>query len=180
MRLTHGPQHDLVGLGVVLHSHRGVLGREPTQRSGQLVLLVAPGGGDSHRKPRIRPLPRFDEQSVGRLAARAACSIRQPSPTCFSPPMTKSRGMKTSFPSVGPFWKNVMAGRWRRPVVTPGKFVGISATVMPRCEAAAQQPSQNSQSQFRPVGQTGSRWAMLPPLPSISTGTHRTVPIRAV
>ena len=37
--LAHRPQHDLVGLGVVLQPHRRVLGDQPLQRAGQLVLV---------------------------------------------------------------------------------------------------------------------------------------------
>ena len=41
-------------------------------------------------------------------------------------------GMKTSLPWLGPFWKAWCAGKWRRPISTPGKVVGMRATVMPR------------------------------------------------
>ena len=50
--------------------------------------------------------------------------------------------------------------------------------VMQRCEAAAQKPTPNSQSQLRPMGQTGSIWGIVPPLAIIRTGTQINVPIK--
>ena len=55
-----------------------------------------------------------------RPAARHSISMRQPWPTIFSPPITQSIGMKTSWPQFGPFGKAAPDGRWRRPISTPG------------------------------------------------------------
>src|SRR6266498_5357533 len=66
-----------------------------------------------------------------RPAASALINIFQPLPACATPPMMLSSGMKTSRPTVGPFWNTIIVGRCRRPISTPGKFVGTSATVMP-------------------------------------------------
>jgi hypothetical protein len=46
--LAHRPQHHLVGLRVVLHPHRHVLGDDPLQRAGELVLVALVGGVDRH------------------------------------------------------------------------------------------------------------------------------------
>jgi hypothetical protein len=39
MRLAHAPQHQLVGLGVVLDPDRRVLGGHPAEGLGELVLV---------------------------------------------------------------------------------------------------------------------------------------------
>ena len=46
--LAHRPQHDLVGLRVVLHPHGHVLGDDPLQRARELVLVALVGGVDRH------------------------------------------------------------------------------------------------------------------------------------
>ncbi len=66
-----------------------------------------------------------------RPAASALISIFQPWPACSLPPITWSRGMKTSWPSTGPFWNIWKEGRWPPDRGMPGRFVGTSATVMP-------------------------------------------------
>gem|GEM_PF-6301544 len=68
---------------------------------------------------------------IPRPAASALMSICQPWPARSWPPMRASSGTKTSQPRLGPFWKNCMAGTWRRPISTPGASVGTSATEMP-------------------------------------------------
>ncbi len=57
--------------------------------------------------------------------------MRQPWPAIFDPPMIQSKGMNTSLPQFGPFWNTAFRGLWRRPMLTPGVWLGTSAQVMP-------------------------------------------------
>lgn len=68
---------------------------------------------------------------MARPAARHSISMRQPWPTCFSPPITQSTGTNTWRPWIGPFMKALSIGRWRRPISMPSCGTGISAQVMP-------------------------------------------------
>ena len=72
VRRTHGPQHDLVGLGVVLQAHRHVLGDQPLQGGHELLLLVARGGVDGNREQRLGQQPGLDQ----RRAALARQGVR--------------------------------------------------------------------------------------------------------
>ena len=56
------------------------------------------------------PAADSEGSEMPRPAASALISIFQPLPTCATPPMTLSSGMKTSRPQVGPFW-NIWQGR---------------------------------------------------------------------
>ena len=47
--LAHRPENDLMGLGVVLEPHGGVLGHQSRQGAGQLVLVGLGDGTDCHR-----------------------------------------------------------------------------------------------------------------------------------
>ncbi len=60
MALAHRPEHDLVGLHRALQPYGRVLDREPGQRTGQLVLVVARGGADGDGKQRLGQVPRLD------------------------------------------------------------------------------------------------------------------------
>jgi hypothetical protein len=64
VRLAHAPQHELVGLGVVLQAHRRVLGDQPGQRLGQLVVVAFGLGHDRHRQQRLRHRPRLHQQRL--------------------------------------------------------------------------------------------------------------------
>ena len=54
------------------------------------------------------PAADSDGSEMPRPAASALISIFQPLPTCSTPPMTLSIGMKTSWPQFGPFWNTCM------------------------------------------------------------------------
>src|SRR5580765_2315532 len=71
-----------------------------------------------------------DGSEIDRPAARHSTSIRQPLPTIASPPMSHDNGTNTSLPELGPFWKALDSGMWRRPMFTPLCDVGISASLM--------------------------------------------------
>ena len=64
MRLAHAPQHDLVGLGVVLDAQRRVLGGEPLQPWAELVLVGLGPRLDRQRQQRLGHVPRPEDQRV--------------------------------------------------------------------------------------------------------------------
>ncbi len=82
-----------------------------------------------------------DGREMPRPAASALISICQPWPARSAPPIRASSGTNTSRPRLGPFWKTCMAGRWRRPISTPGASVGTSATEMPMSLGPPRMPS---------------------------------------
>ena len=88
-------------------------------------------GAGGTREPSLPAAIAIDGSEIERPAARHSTSIRQPLPTCFSPPMIHSIGMKTSVPELGPFMNAAASGMWRRPMFTPLCEVGINASVMP-------------------------------------------------
>ena len=61
VRRPHGPQHDLVGLGVEVEAHRHVLGHQGLQDGCELVLIALAASVDRHRQQRFRQHPRFDQ-----------------------------------------------------------------------------------------------------------------------
>ena len=72
VRLAHAPQHELVGLGVVLQPQRRVLGDQPGQGLGQLVLVGLGLGHDRHRQQRLGHRPRLHQQRVVLVRQRVA------------------------------------------------------------------------------------------------------------
>ena len=58
VRLAQAPEHELVGLEVVLDPQRGVLGREPRERLGQPVLVLLGARHDRHRQQGLGQRPR--------------------------------------------------------------------------------------------------------------------------
>lgn len=53
-----------MGLGVVLHAKRRILGGEPSQRSTELVLISLRSHLDRYRQQRLRNLPRFENDRI--------------------------------------------------------------------------------------------------------------------
>ena len=72
--LAHGPEHDLVGLGVVLERMRQVLGDEPLQGAGQLVLVGLGRGAGSRRAAAARAAPRAST-TAGRSLAESVSDV---------------------------------------------------------------------------------------------------------
>ena len=102
----------------------------------QLELLCGYGRRAPVAQQASLPAPVESAGSEIRLpAARDSISMRQPWPMRSGPPMIQSSGMNTSSPQLGPFWNGMLSGLWRVPILTPGVFVGISASVIPsfRC-----------------------------------------------
>ena len=64
VRRTHGPEHQLVGLRVVLQPHRDVLGHQPLQRESQLLLVA------------------LDVAWIATAAAARAATRARPEPAC--------------------------------------------------------------------------------------------------
>ena len=100
-----------------------------------------------------------DGSEIDAPAASDSISMRQPLPICAWPPITQSIGMKTSLPQFGPFWNTAISGMWRRPMLTPGCRVGISAQVMPEILDVAEQ-------MFRDRGRETLGRARLRPAPA--------------
>jgi len=102
---------------------------------------------------RLQSLPAaidIDGSEIERPAARHSTSMRQPCPTCFSPPMIHAIGMKTSLPELGPFMNAADSGMWRRPMFTPLCVVGINASVMPMSSFAPRSLSGSKSLKARP------------------------------
>ncbi|CSB85918.1 Uncharacterised protein [Vibrio cholerae] len=55
--------------------------------------------------------------------------------------MMKSSGTNRSLARVGPFWKGTLSGKWRLPISTPLRCVGIKAQVMPSSSLSPSSPS---------------------------------------
>ena len=72
VRLAHAPQHDLVGLGVLLDPQRRVLGRQPLQPDTQLVLVGLRVRLDGDRQQRLGHRPRLEQQRIGLVGQRVA------------------------------------------------------------------------------------------------------------
>ncbi len=72
MRLPHRPQHDLVGLGVVLHPQRRVLRGEPGQPLAELVLVGLRPRLDRDRQQRLGHRPGPQHQRLLRVGQRVA------------------------------------------------------------------------------------------------------------
>jgi hypothetical protein len=102
--------------------------------------------------------PDMAGSEIPRPAASAVISIFQPWPTRSAPPITRSIGMKTSLPQLGPFWNVWKAGRWRRPISTPAVSVGTRAQVMPISSTSPSRWSGSRSLKARPsTVQTGPR-----------------------
>ena len=105
------------------------------------------GGVETDRRGALPSIPTHLKRilnagnEIERPAARQLMSIIQPLPAYSRPPTIHSIGMKTSLPEVGPFWNTALSGRWRRPMFTPGVFVGTRAQVMPRSFSFPRRPS---------------------------------------
>jgi hypothetical protein len=61
---AHRPEHDLVGLRVVLEPHRDVLGHDPLQGAAELVLVALGLRVDGHGQQRLGQDPGLDERRV--------------------------------------------------------------------------------------------------------------------
>ena len=72
VRLAHRPEHQLVGLGVVLDPQRRVLGAQPGQRLRQLVLVGLAVRDDRDRQQRLRHRPRPQHPRVVHRRERVA------------------------------------------------------------------------------------------------------------
>jgi hypothetical protein len=83
-------------------------------------------------------------------------SMRHPEPAMAGPPMMQSSGTNTSRPWTGPFWKGMLSGKCRRPMLTPGVLRGMSAQVMPM-------------SVFSPSSRSGSNMRKASPM-TVATG----------
>ena len=70
VRLAHAPQHQLVGLRVVLQPQRRVLGDEPAQALGELVLVGLA------RAPRSRPAAAGRASTHGSISSGSSLSDR--------------------------------------------------------------------------------------------------------
>ncbi len=64
VRLTHAPQHDLVGLGVVLHPQRRILRGQPLEPLREPVLVGLRAGHDRDRQERLGHVPGPQDQGV--------------------------------------------------------------------------------------------------------------------